>query len=100
MKPIGFHPGARKELVESARYYEAQTSGLARRFLTAVREAINRIRSFPLSGRVLEDDIRQCRVSRFPYGLIYRPKEDGLEIIAVMHLHRRPGYWKSRTAPD
>jgi plasmid stabilization system protein ParE len=99
MKPIGFHPHARSELLESARYYEAQRRGLARRFLTAVREATNRIQSFPLLGRVLEDDVRQCRVSRFPYGLIYRVKEDGLEVIAVMHLHRRPGYWKSRMAP-
>ena len=100
MKAIGFHPEVRRELLESARYYEAQRPGLARRFLMAVREATDRIRSFPLAGRVLEDDIRQCRVSRFPYGLIYRPKEDGLEIIAVMHLHRQPGYWKSRMAPD
>jgi plasmid stabilization system protein ParE len=99
MKPIGFHPHARSELLESARYYEAQRRALARRFLTAVREATNRIQSFPLLGRVLEDDVRQCRVSRFPYGLIYRVKEDGLEVIAVMHLHRRPGYWKSRMAP-
>jgi plasmid stabilization system protein ParE len=100
MTPIGFHPEARKELIESARYYEAQRPGLAKRFLAVVREATNRIQRFPLLGRALEDDIRQCRVSRFPYGLIYRAKEDRLEIVAVMHLHRSPGYWKSRTAPE
>lgn len=100
MRAIGFHPEARTELLEAARYYEGQRRGLARRFLTAVREATDRIQSFPLSGRILEGDIRQCRVSRFPYGLIYRPKEDGLEIVAVMHLHRRPRYWRSRKAPD
>ena len=77
MKANGFHLEARRELIESARYYEAQRPGLARRFLTAVREATDRIQTSRLSGRILEDDIRQCRVSRFPYGLIYRPKEDG-----------------------
>ncbi|MEW6356327.1 MAG: type II toxin-antitoxin system RelE/ParE family toxin [Planctomycetota bacterium] len=96
MKPVGFHPAAMAELFEAARYYESQQPGLGRHFFAAVREATNRIQTFPLLYRALEGDIRQCRVPRFPYGLIYRPRPERIEIIAVMHLHRDPGYWKSR----
>jgi len=96
MKPVRFHPQARTELREAARYYSSQQPGLGRRFLSAVREAVDRVQGFPLLYRVIEDDLRQCRVARFPYGLIYRMTTDHIEIIAVMHLHREPGYWRSR----
>lgn len=96
MKPVGFHPEAMAELFEAAEYYESEQAGLGKYFLFAVRDAINRVQTSPLLYHVVEDDIRQCRTRRFPYGLIYRPKPDRIEIIAVMHLHREPGYWKSR----
>jgi hypothetical protein len=35
-------------------------------------------------------------VLRFPYGVIYRLSGDTVEIVAVMHLSRKPGYWKHR----
>ncbi|WP_424204564.1 hypothetical protein [Sulfuricaulis sp.] len=36
-------------------------------------------------------------MAHFPYGIIYRVRFDVIEIIAVMHLRRSPGYWKQRT---
>ncbi len=35
-------------------------------------------------------------VKRFPYGILYSEEESGIYIIAVMHLHRFPDYWKHR----
>ncbi len=96
MSPVGFHPAAREELIQSAQYYQAQSLGLGRRFAVAVRDAVHRIQEFPLLYPALEDDIRRCRVHRFPYGIVYRAKPERIEVLAVMHLHRQPGYWKSR----
>lgn len=96
MNPIKFHPEAKTELREAARYYQSQKKGLGRRFLTAIRDATNRIQTFPLLYRSIEEDVRQCRVLRFLYGLIYRIGAERIEIIAVMHLHRDPGHWKWR----
>jgi len=92
-----FHPEAQRELVESVKYYETQKSGLGRRFLDTVIEAIHRIRTHPLLFRQIDESIRQCRIPRFPYGLIYRIRNNNIEIIAIMHLHRKPGYWKERS---
>ncbi len=100
MSPVEFHPSAREELVQSARYYQAQTAGLGSRFASAVRDAVGRIQEHPLLYRIIEDDLRRCRVLRFPYGVVYRTRPGHIEVIAVMHLHREPGYWKSRTAQD
>lgn len=96
MNRVGFHPAARTELLESARYYEAQQSGLGRHFIEAVRRAQERIDRFPQLAVEIEPGIRQCRVQQFPYGLIYRARTERIEVIAVMHLHRQPGYWRER----
>lgn len=92
-----FHPEAREEALAAAKFYEHQAEGLGRRFVEALADAVQRIEANPLLYRVLEDDIRQCRMQRFPFGVIFRRREDRIEIIAVMHLRRRPGYWKSRS---
>ncbi len=34
--------------------------------------------------------IRQHRLNRFPYGIVYQVREDKIAILAVAHLHRRP----------
>jgi len=95
-----FHPEARAEFLGSIRYYESQQSGLGRRFLDAVTDAIRRVEAHPNRYRVVSGLWRQCRVSRFPFGLIYRVRNDRIEIIAVMHLRRQPGYWEHRTTPQ
>jgi plasmid stabilization system protein ParE len=96
MKPFGFHPEARSEFHQSALYYESPQIGLGRRFVEAVRDAIARIRTQPLLFRETEPGIRRCRTLRFPYGVIYRLKGGAVEVLAVMHLSRKPGYWKHR----
>jgi len=91
-----FHPEAKTELLESVRYYESQQVGLGRRFLEAATEAIRRIQAHPNMYRVVSGTWRQCRIPRFPFGIIYRVANRRVEIIAVMHLHRQPGYWRHR----
>jgi len=100
MSPVEFHPSAREELVQSAQYYQAQTAGLGSRFAAAVLDAVRRIQESPLLYRVIEGDIRRCRVLRFPYGVVYRIRPACIEVIAVMHLRREPGYWKSHTGKN
>jgi len=94
----GFHPEARSEFLESVAYYESQRHGLGQRFVDGVQDAVRRIRAHPQMYPAIEGQWRQCRVARFPFGLIYRVRSRRIEIVAVMHLHRRPGYWKDRPA--
>jgi len=58
--------------------------------------AIDRIRRFPEAWHPLGDEIRRCRLRRFPYGLIYSKEQEGILILAVAHAHREPGYWRDR----
>ena len=48
---------------------------------------------------IMDHQVRRCLVHRFPYGVIYSVDEQRSQvlILAVMHLHRQPGYWSERS---
>ena len=93
-----FHPEARMEFLESIVYYESQQIGLGKRFRESVMEAVHRIQAHPNMYRSVGQEWRQCRIPRFPIGIIYRVKNRRIEVVAVMHLHRKPGYWQNRSS--
>lgn len=91
-----FDPRAEEELTEAALYYEDQVEGLGERFIDAVEVTLRRIERSPHIHPRLGNGCSKCRVPRFPYGIIFRECFGVLQIIAVMHLKRRPGYWQER----
>jgi plasmid stabilization system protein ParE len=92
-----FHPDAEVELNEAIEWYETREPGLGLDFATQAHAAIQRALAFPLAWQEMGGDIRRALVHRFPYGVLYVPGQDQMFIIAVMHLHRQPGYWQNRT---
>jgi len=87
---------AESELFDAIAYYEAQQSGLGLRFLDEVDNGLRQIAEHPRAWATVSARSRRYRLRRFPYGLVYQLTGDKATIIAVMHLHRRPGYWLSR----
>ncbi len=89
---------ASEEFGEAVRWYETRRSGLGGEFFNAVASAIARIEANPeIGARISSDGLtRHLLVARFPYQLIYRVRPSEIVIVAVAHLKRRPGYWKSR----
>ena len=69
---IEFHPDAVTEIKEATLYYQAQQVGLGERFLSTVQESLTRISHFPESFPVVISNVRQCKVARFPYAIVYR----------------------------
>ena len=96
MIPIRFHPEADAEMLSAAKFYETQQKDLGKRFLASVQDALNRIQVNPLLYCETEDGVRRCLTMTFPFAVVFRILPDQYAIIAVMHLHRDPGYWKSR----
>jgi hypothetical protein len=87
---------AQHELDEAVSYYNGQVAGLGDAFLLEAVAAIERIRQFPDAWHRLDQNVRRCRLRRFPYGLIYHADETGVLVVAVAHTHRRPDYWRDR----
>lgn len=93
-----FHPDAEDELNSAVNYYEDCRPGLGFEFADEVYLAIERIISYPQAWQSIDGEIRRSLVNRFPFGVLYSVEKNEIFIIAVMHLHMKPGYWKRRNA--
>ncbi|NIR50997.1 type II toxin-antitoxin system RelE/ParE family toxin [candidate division KSB1 bacterium] len=96
MGKLIYAPEAKLEIKEAAAYYEGCKEGLGRAFLKELESAIDRLSQSPFRWRKIRGQFRRCLLKRFPYGVIYLVDEDEIFIAAVMHLKRKPGYWKGR----
>ena len=96
---VRFHEDAEEEFAKAVAYYNREREGLGFAFGREVRKAIARIQSQPKAHTILFQDFRRVRTKRFPYGVVYRIKENGILIVAVMHLRRAPDYWLKRLIP-
>ncbi|VAW41124.1 hypothetical protein MNBD_CHLOROFLEXI01-3409 [hydrothermal vent metagenome] len=94
---IEFHPDAVTEIREATFYYQAQQVGLGERFLSTVQESLTRISNFPESFPVVTSNVRQCKVARFPYAIVYRLQVNYIQVIALAHSRRKPQYWSKRS---
>ena len=94
---LTWHEDAQEEYVSAAVYYERRVEGLGERFIGQVEASIARMMSAPLRQRCFSNDFRKLRVAHFPYAVVYRVTRDELQIVAVAHAKRQPGYWRQRT---
>ena len=91
-----FHRLADRELNEAAQYYDLENPGLGSSFLYEVDRCLQSIEDHPEAGIILRGSVRRRLLHRFPYALLYKIKPDGIRILAVMNLKRRPTYWVGR----
>lgn len=91
------HPEAALEHEEQAAYYETRASGLGSRYHQAFRKAALKACESPHRYRIVaEPSIRKISFQGFPYYILYRELEGVVQILAVAHHRRRPGYWAGR----
>jgi plasmid stabilization system protein ParE len=89
-------PEAEVEVVEAVDYYEQRRPGLGLEFLAEINRAYQLIADAPERWRRLTRRVRRFLLRGFPYGVIYEVRENMILVVAVMHLSRRPGYWRRR----
>ena len=93
---IRFLKPAQAELDEAVNWYRAVSPQLGDAFLVEAIRVLRLIETYPQAWHPMAENIRRCRLTRFPYGIIYANEGDDQLIIAVAHLHRRPLYWRNR----
>lgn len=94
--PVEFHPEALAELEHAKVWYDGQRPSLGESFFDEITTAISRIRETPNTWPEYQRGTRRFLVHRFPFAMIYSQRASRLFVVAVMHLKRRPGYWRSR----
>jgi plasmid stabilization system protein ParE len=87
---------AQAELDDAIAWYASQAPGLGDAFLIETLKTLKLIEQYPKAWHPLTQQIRRCRLRRFPYSVVYAQEGSDLLVLAVAHQHRKPGYWRTR----
>jgi plasmid stabilization system protein ParE len=93
---VEFHPLAADEAQAAERWYRERNETASGRFQRELDRAIDRISERPETGSPYLSNTRRVLLRRFPFFIVYRVRGGVLEIVAVAHGRRRPGYWRTR----
>jgi plasmid stabilization system protein ParE len=97
---VRYHPEARVELEAAVDWYEDQQPGLGEDMDREIQRAEAVIAESPSAWGHWPGtrSVRRFILSRFPYSVVYRVHGMAIEVIAIAHHHREPGYWKGRVS--
>lgn len=87
---------AQVELDDAIAWYASQAPGLGDAFLIETLKTLKLIEQYPKAWHPLTQQVRRCRLRRFPYSVIYAQEGSDFLVLAVAHQHRKPGYWRTR----
>jgi len=93
---VRLHPDAIAEAKAAYEWYVNRNLSAANAFISELDHAISQIQTGPERWTIHLHGTRKFLLRRFPYGVVYRITESAIQVIAVAHGRRRPGYWKSR----
>lgn len=100
MKFVELREAAKSDTAAAASFYNEEGGlHLAEEFVTALEAAYEQVCQFPNSGSprygqlLGVNDLRHCRVGRFPWLALYVPRDDHIEVIRILHASRDIPSW-------
>jgi toxin ParE1/3/4 len=94
--PVVLLPNAEADVVEIFEYLESIRPELGKRFLTRLREMLEKIEWMPEMFGFVWQDVRAVKLRKYQYVIYYVVLPDRVEILAVLHGSRDESTWKSR----
>jgi len=94
---VEIHPEAIAEACATREWYKARSDDAAEAFLSELDIGIENIRTTPDLYPSYLYGTRRYLMRRFPYLIVYRVASTTIQVVAVAHSLRRPGYWKTRS---
>jgi toxin ParE1/3/4 len=95
-KTVEFHEEAAREYLAAFDWYLERNELVASRLAEQVTNAIELIADAPQRWPHYAHHTRKFVLRRFPFLVVYRELANVIQILAIAHAHRRPGYWKTR----
>jgi plasmid stabilization system protein ParE len=93
---LEFHPSAVEEARAAHLWYRERSLEVAASFMVELDRALAMVAEAPRRWPVYVHGTRRVLLHTFPFMIVYRERADLIEIIAIGHLHRKPGYWSAR----
>ena len=95
-KPLSIHPAALEEFKSALLWYLERSENAARNFADELDRAIAAVRKSPARWPTGAHGTRSFVMQRFPFAVVYRETKSAVQVVAIAHGHRRPGYRKNR----
>ncbi len=95
-KKVEFHEAASLEFEAAFEWYLERSEPVASRFADELNRAVSQISESPQRWSLGVHGTRRFLLRRFPFAVVYRELPSIVQVLAVAHGHRKPGYWKQR----
>ena len=96
MKSVQVHPEAEAEADSAFEWYWMRSESAALGFDAELRDAFSTLRRSPRICAPYLRGTHRLMLNRFPYFVVFRELTRKIQIVAVAHAKRRPGYWANR----
>lgn len=96
MKPLEFHPESKSESREAIDWYWSRSRVAALDFADELKAALTRLGKAPQICPPYLRGTRRMLLDRFPFCVVFRERPHDIQVVAVAHAKRRPGYWAKR----
>jgi len=91
-----FHEEAAAEYDAAFDWYRQRSPDAALKFDAEVDRALAQIIQSPQRWATGSHSTRRFLLKQFPFIVLYRVQTAAIQIMAIAHTSRRPGYWKQR----
>lgn len=88
---LELHPEAALEAREARLWYAQRSPEASTRFFFELERALGQIAESPMRWPV-RSGVRKYVMQRFPFVIFFRIHDPAVEVLAVAHARRRPGY--------
>jgi len=95
-KKVEFHEDAALEYEAALEWYLERSLLAASKFVDAMSRGIDMIVEAPHRWSAASHDTRRFLLQRFPFAIVYRELPAAIQVLAIAHVRRKPGYWKQR----
>lgn len=92
---LEIRPLATLEIIEAYDWYESKREGLGIEFLDALESFFDSLQSNPFTYSYYDEPVRQGKMSRFPYVIVYEVFDKKLIVYSVFMARQNPD--KKRT---
>jgi toxin ParE1/3/4 len=93
---LAFFEDAAAEIEADRAWYRKRSESAEAGFLRELDHAIDQVSQSPTQWPEYLAGTRRYVFPTYPYSLVYFVDDDVLNVVAVAHEKRRPGYWRKR----
>jgi plasmid stabilization system protein ParE len=91
-KALEVHPAALDELKSALIWYAERSEAAANNFIRELEAGLEMVLQSPDRWPLGERATRKFTLKRFPFAIVYRETNRSIQVVAIAHGHRRPGY--------